>query len=926
MQLHPIASALLIASLSTTILPGCDKLSKSTPEDLIERAKDFQAKGDMKSSIIELKSAIQKYPNNPQARWTLGQIYLKTGQGAEAEKELKQAKVLGVSSDSLMPLLGEALILQNEYKRLLDEVNLTGNESSINKAKILHMRGYALMGLGKLDEGCGFFRQAISIDAAYSPAYLGLADCAMVRSDATEARRQIDIALQKDSRDVKTWVFLGDFERYQNNPQGAESAYSEAIKIEPNNAAALGNRALTRLSQRQNSQAQSDLDKLHTVAPRSPITKFLDAVFLYQTGKFDTSRDKLMDVLKVQPNFAPAQRILGIVQFKLGNYQEAISKLARFLEQNPTDLDVRKVLAATYLQLNQPDDALKVLTPALTSGKSDSQLLALSSAAHLGSHDLNQATSLMHQASELNPTNVTLRTQLGLNLWAAGNIKQAQQTLEKAASQDQQHYQADLSLALMYLQQQQFEQALRSAIRLEQKLPNDPLTHNLKGAAYLGLRNHADARASFERVLKLQPNSASAALNLAQLDLRKNNPVDARKRFEQILNTDKDNTQAMLGLAGLAAGAGQEQEYLGWIEKAAKVNPPALQPRVLLARYYLGKKQAQKAMAIARESQTAFPRHPAALELLGNVQLQAGDNDNALVTFKRLVQATPTSPMPYLNLASVQARLGQVDASRASLKKSLALAPRNLEAQVALVALEARAGKFSDAMGVAQEIKAQNPRSPLGATLEGDIYMSQKQYPMAAKAYEQAWNQGQSGPIAIKRHQAMSQVGHVREADSLLQQWLATHPKDVETGLYLARGYTSRGDRQQAIDQYLALLKGDPKQVAALNNLALLYQEVNDPRARATAEKAYQLKPDSPEVADTFGWILLQQGETTKGTEIIQKASSMAKNNPEIRYHLAVALSKAGNTAQARKELQKLLESEVPFLQREAAQKLLKTL
>jgi putative PEP-CTERM system TPR-repeat lipoprotein len=408
--------------------------------------------------------------------------------------------------------------------------------------------------------------------------------------------------------------------------------------------------------------------------------------------------------------------------------------------------------------------------------------------------------------------------------------------------------------------------------------------------------------------------------------LRENNPVAAKKRFEQILKTDKGNTQAMLGLAGLAAGAGQEQEYLGWIEKAAKVNPPALQPRILLAKYYLGKSQTQKAMAIAREAQTAFPKQPAAMELLGNVQLRAGEKDNALVTFKRLAEATPNSPMAYLNLASVQAKLGQVDASRASLKKSLALAPRNLEAQVALIALEARAGKFGDALGVAQEIKAQNPRSPLGATLEGDVYMSQKQYPMATKAYEQAWNLGQSGPVAIKRHQAMSQAGHVREADSLLQQWMATHPKDVETGLYLARAYTSRGDRKQAIDQYLVLLKGDPKQVAALNNLALLYQEVNDPRARVTAEKAYQLKPDSPEVADTFGWILLQQGETKKGTEIIQKASSMAKDNPEIRYHLALALSKAGNTAQARKELQKLLGAGVPFPQREAAQKLLQTL
>lgn len=926
MTKHPIALAIALAFVTSAALSGCDPTANLTEQEHIQRAKDFEDKGNLKGSIVELKNAIQKNSNSPQARLLLGQIYLKAAMGAQAEKELKQAKVLGIGADSLMPPLGEALLLQNEYKRLLDEVNLTGNESSINKAKILRMRGYALAGLGKWDEACGLFSQALNADAAYAPAHLGLSSCAMVHKDMAEARHQIDIALQKDPRDAKTWLFLGDFERYSSNAQGAESAYSKAIKIEPNNEAALASRALTRLSQLQNAQAQSDLDKLNAVAPRSTITKFLEAVVLYQTGKFDASRDKLMQVQQAQPDSAPAQRLLGIVQFKLGNYQEAVSRLARYLGQNPADLDVRKLLAATYLQLNQPDQSLEVLTPALASGKPDSQLLALASAAHLHTNDIGQATRLMQQASELNPTNVTLHTQLGFNLWATGEIQQAQQILEKAASQDQQNSEADFALTLMYLQQHQFKEALSAATRLGKKRPNDPLAYNLIGASYLGLKNYVYARKSFERVLEMRPNSASAALNLAQLDLRDNNPSAARKRFELILTNNKNNAQAMLGLAGLAAGMGKEQEYLDWVEKAAKVNPPALQPRVLLTKYYLEKNQAQKALGIAREAQTAFPNQPAAIELLGSAQLHAGEYDTALVTFKRVAEAEPNSPSAYLNLASVQAKLGQLDASRASLEKALSLNPVYVQAQLALITLEVRAGKFNDAMGVAEKIKRQNPSSPLGTVLEGDIYMSQKKYPMATAAYQRAWVLGQSGPLAIKLHQALSQASRLKEADALLQQWIEAHPKDIDTGLYLARTFTKRGDRKQAINQYQALLKGDPNQVAALNNLALLYLEENDVRARTTAEQAYRLKPEYPEVADTLGWVLLQLGETKKGAEIITKASQLAPNNPEIRYHQVVALIKIGNTTQARNQLKQLLESGISFQQREAAQALFKSL
>jgi putative PEP-CTERM system TPR-repeat lipoprotein len=839
---------------------------------------------------------------------------------------LKQAKALGIGADSFMPVFGEALLLQEEFKRLLSEVNLAGNESALTRAKIMRMRGYALSRLGKWDEACGLFKQALNADASYAPAYLGLAGCALANNDATEARHQIDIALQKDPRDVKSWVFLGDFERFNNNAQAAESAYSEAIKVDPNNEAALSSRALTRLAQLHNAQAQSDLDRLHAVAPRSSITNFLEAVFLYQTGKFDAARDKLLRVQQAQPKSIPVLRLLGIVQFKLGNYQEAVSQLTQYLQQNSADLDVRKLLAATFLQLKQPENSLQVLTPVLASGKADSQLLALASAAQMGSHDVSQATRLMQQAAELNPTNVTLRTQLGLNFWAAGDLQKAQQTLESAASMDEQNYRADASLALMFLQQRQFDQALHAIGRLERKRPNDPQTYSLKGAAYLGLGDSGEARKSFERVLSLRPDSGPAALNLAQLDLRDNNPSSARKRFEQVVAKDKNNIQAMLGLAGLAAGTGKKSEYLEWLEKAAKVNPPALQPRILLTKYYLSENQPQKALAMAREAQTAFPKQPAALELLGSAQLGAGENDNALVTFKRVVDAAPNSPAAYLSLASIQAKMGQLDPSRVSLEKALALNPAFLEAQLALLTLDVRAGKFNEALGIAQKIKTQNVHSPLGTILEGDVYMSQKQYPMAADAYQRAWSLGQSAALAIKRHQALSQTGHVKDADSLVQQWIATHPNDSDTRVYLARTYATRGDRKQAIALYEALVKGNPNHVAALNNLALLYLEENDARAQAIAEQVYKLKPASPEVADTLGWVLLQRGDTNKGLEMLQKASSIAKSNPEIRYHLAVAFAKTGDAAQARRELQKLLAPGTPFTQREAAQKLLQSL
>jgi Tfp pilus assembly protein PilF len=97
MTKHPVALAIALAFVSAGGFSGCDRTASLSEQEHIQRAKDFEAKGDLKTSVIELKNAVQKNPDSAQARLLLGQIYLKTGQGAEAEKELLRAKSLGVS-------------------------------------------------------------------------------------------------------------------------------------------------------------------------------------------------------------------------------------------------------------------------------------------------------------------------------------------------------------------------------------------------------------------------------------------------------------------------------------------------------------------------------------------------------------------------------------------------------------------------------------------------------------------------------------------------------------------------------------------------------------------------------------------------------------------------------------------------------------
>ncbi len=51
------------------------------------------------------------------------------------------------------------------------------------------------------------------------------------------------------------------------------------------------------------------------------------------------------------------------------------------------------------------------------------------------------------------------------------------------------------------------------------------------------------------------------------------------------------------------------------------------------------------------------------------------------------------------------------------------------------------------------------------------------------------------------------------------------------------------------------------------------------------------------------------EGETDRGLKLLRDAGARASRNPGISYHLAVALNSLGRTAEARHELETIIEA-----------------
>ena len=241
-----LSGGLLI--LAAVLVTGaCDQTKRYTDQEYVQRAKEFQAQGKLESAVIELKNALQKNPKNSEARLLLGKVYISQGMGEPAENELKKAKELGMDPEALKVPMGQALLLQGLYPRVLAEIQPGPKSLPASVPDILEIQGRAQLGLLHFEEGCQLFAQSLEKDPQYVPGYWGLARCAAARGKLDEARTELEKAIKLDEKNSVTWTRIGDLERAAKRLPEAEAGYANALKYKSTNLDALLGRAILRI-------------------------------------------------------------------------------------------------------------------------------------------------------------------------------------------------------------------------------------------------------------------------------------------------------------------------------------------------------------------------------------------------------------------------------------------------------------------------------------------------------------------------------------------------------------------------------------------------------------------------------------------------------------------------------------------------------
>ena len=887
--------------LSLAFAAGCG----DSADAMLASAKDYLAKNDHAAATIQLKNALAKNPDSGEARFLLGRALLDSGDAVAAEVELRKAIELKFPADQVTPVLARALLAQGQLKKL-DELAKTPIASPEDLADLKTTIAQSLAMQGKPDAARSAFEEAVAAKSDYAPALLGLARLKLATNDAAGARAMIDDILAKDARNANAWLFKADLLRAEGKMADAIAAYEKVIEIRPQAVTAHAALIMIHLRERKPDLATKELEAMQKAAAKHPLTYYMQGLTAYGRKDLPAARAAVENLLKVQPENPQGLQLAGLIAYENRSDIQAQEYLRKALQKTP-GLDFgRRTLVMSYLRSGHPTKALETLQPVLHGSETRGAWLALAGNAYMQSGDVKTAEEYFQRAAKVDPQNKQTQTALAMARMRTGHAEEAFADLEQIAAEDK-GVSADMALIATSIRQKQFDKALKAIANLEKKQPDNPVVHNLRGGALLGKGDSEGARKSFEKALAINPAYLPAASALAQLDLLAKKPDDARKRYESVLAKEPQNVQAMLAIAELQARAGAKpDEIAGMIGKAIAAAPAEPAPRLALIGLYVRAKENKKALTAVQEALAAVPDRPEILDVAGQVYQLNGDTNQALATYGKLSNLLPTAAHPYLRMAEIQVAAKDKEGARNSLHKGLALQPDSLPMQRALIMLDVDDKKFDAALAKARDIQKSKPKLNAGHVLEGDIHVIGKAWNQAANAYRAGLKVAPTTDLAERLYTVLLLDGKSGEAAGFAESWLKSHPKDNAFRLFLAESANKRKDYGAAAAQYRTLLAAEPKNPAVLNNLAWSLGQMKDPKAVSYAEQAYKLAPNQPAIMDTLGVLLVEQGNTERGLELLAKALQLSPQADDIRLNHARALLKAGKKAEAKQELETL--------------------
>ena len=895
--------------------------------DQLGIARAAMARGDLRTAQIALRAMLRSRPQSIEAHFRLGAVQLQLGDPVAAERELKIAQTGGWNRRVVLPLLARAYLAQGRFKDVLADFpvkDLPPEEAG----PLLVTQALAYLGLKQEAQAEQTVAEAERLAPQIVEAPLAAARIALARNDPATAGQKVDRALEINPRSVDALVLKGELLHTAGKYDAAVASFTAALAVAPDALPIRLERINTLMALAQEKPAREDVDAVLAVDARNPLGNYFLAVLLVRAGDWQGADVALQKISPIISRFPRGDYFQALVKINLGQTGQAADAAAKYVAHAPQDIDGYKLLARINARAGQPEQMVEVLSRAANAGLVDVELLELLGGAYIRAGQNALAVQTLERAATLASNDAEELSRIAALRLGIGDAAGAERNLSRSLELTPGRAEIGERLVMAALVAGDIERANAELEKLSRQPGVEPAKiDNLRGLVLMGQLDLDAAQAAFKAALAADPNSIAARLNMAKALAVQGEGAEAEKLLRAVLDKEPANVPALAGISAILMAQKQPERVVALMEAARRAAPGNAGLTLALVNLLTNIGETRKAYAMLDELPPDQAALPGMLAARARLQESLGMEREAQEAYRQELAANPADVEAVRRLADLLVRARDGDGAKAVLRKGLEALPGNPSLLQALVVAEMRTGGLDAALTTATVLTKDSANLPAARMLKGGLYMSVQRFADAAVAFQAQLAASPSSALAVASANALNSAGKVVDAQRLLQDWIVREPGDVDAIRALASLDLQNKRMAEAEKNLLAVLAVQPNDPVALNNLAWIYQTRNDPRARAMAQRAYLLAP-GPQAADTLGWILTRQadskpGDRKMGLLLLTQAARNLSTDATIFYHLAVALTQAGQKDKAVEVLTQLANYPSEFDDKPAARKLL---
>lgn len=877
------------------LLASCAK--DLTPQELIAKARGYVEAGDFEAANIELKNAAAKDPNNAEVRYELAGVALSLGDGPTAEKEARRAEALGMLSRDVILRVVEAIYLQGQFDRLLEESEkLPDKLQPAALADIRAYRAFAMLQKQQYRLADAEIAKALKLNENSVIGVLAKASYEAQVGRRETAVKLAERALEIDPKSTEAWTLLGDLRAADDDVAGAREAYDNAVANRHYVSLLQARRALIEAQLGDFDAANKDMEQLNEAGYKNhPYFNFVSGYIAFAQGNYLVASQALEVAVAGNPEDPVAKLYLVASYMADGKLEQAQMIANQLYFAIPNSVEIARMIASISIQQQDMDAARATLGKLMEQQDDDPMALGMLGTIALMEGKGDEAIDYLKRLTALQPDNESAQSMLRLAMTMRGDF-----VSEIVAASEQQVSEEEFDKVLVSagaaLQQGQLMQALAIAENLQQQFPQRVEPLNLLAAIYLMGGDWRRGKALLEQALAIDPTEPSVVKSLAKIYLRVNEEARAEQLLSAYLKENPRDQEAIGVQSELIIATRDFTEAEKQLTELLESDPENLEVQARLAKLYFdNRKYEQVALRTENLSEDDIKSQPSLMELRGKSLANMGNAEGAAKVWERWVGLSPDSTLANFYYAESLVNANEFARALEYLEIARELKPGYLPARLSIIRTAAQLGDLEKAFAEMKKLRSEmtEDRADVWYT-QGWLNVKAGKFGPAVHALQKSLALQPTPETVMVLFTAMNSQGRTGEALAALEDWSEKFPESRSLMVALGQSYLAQKANDKAIAVYHRLLAVDPQSVLALNNLAWLTRETNPEQALEYANRGNKLAPTDPFMMSTLGTLLAENGKPAEGEQTLRKAVKLYPDNLQLKLDLGRLLLNSG--------------------------------